>query len=255
MTVSPSSAESHFSFEFPRCSAWSLPTLIRVWCWCPAVPSARQVVQGSPSLFTDQSQNPPECCQRAFSTHWFAFACRGGGGGAGGMGRVWALGWKDGQGRDYGVFLSVEIKQNIFIVSVPPTPSFCRIFPRMHQRPVQPHHLNLHFCNLHEVIGAWRRVTVAGARMHACVFVCPGMCSDIWQAKQRTCPNNRNHMTGKSPPLIHGNNNLHLNYLEACVAQKCVGMRRNDCDCRHWQCVVTHTAAEQWRVDCGELLE
>lgn len=56
MTVSLSSAESHFSLKFPRCSTWSLPTLIHVWCWCPAVPSARQVFQETPLLFTDQSQ-------------------------------------------------------------------------------------------------------------------------------------------------------------------------------------------------------
>ena len=43
----------------------------------------------------------------------------------------------------------------------------------MHHRIAEPYQPNLHFCNLHELIGAWRQLKLC---MHICIVVCVCVC-------------------------------------------------------------------------------
>lgn len=71
LTVSLSSAKSHFSFSC--CSAWSLPTPI--WVLVSSCSIRTTSGSGNPLIVHWPIANTPECCQRAFSTQWFPFSC------------------------------------------------------------------------------------------------------------------------------------------------------------------------------------
>lgn len=75
MTVSLSLAESHLRFKLLVVPRSLFPPRSVSGVCCPAVPSARQVVQEPPSLFTDQSQTHQNAVNEHFPPSGLHFAC------------------------------------------------------------------------------------------------------------------------------------------------------------------------------------
>lgn len=75
MTVSLSLAESHLRFKLLVVPRSLFPPRSVSGVCCPAVPSARQVVQEPPSLFTDQSQTHQNAVNEHFPPGGLHFAC------------------------------------------------------------------------------------------------------------------------------------------------------------------------------------
>lgn len=122
-------AESHLSCLL-------FPTLIRVWCWCPAVPSARQVVQETPSLFTDQSQTHQNAVNEHFPPSGLhlpapvVLAQRAGDAG-GGVAKWGEAGHWGGKATRFGIRLSFCLSR---LKEIDSLPTFCRVFLKMHQQ-------------------------------------------------------------------------------------------------------------------------
>ncbi len=136
-------------------------------------------------MFTDQSQTHQNAVNEHFPPSGLhlpapvVLAQRAGDAGGGWQSRGEAGHW-GGKAARVGIrfsFCLLRLNEIDLLSSFPP---FCHVFLKMHQRTAEPYHPNLHFCNLHELIGAWRQLTVVCAHMHACscvfVCVCLGLC-------------------------------------------------------------------------------
>lgn len=173
MTVSLSSAESHFSFKFPVVPhglfpPWSMSGVgvqlfhqhdkcFRKLPYC-SLTNHKHTRMLSTSIF-----HPVVCiCLHL----WFSPRGQGMQHG-GGVAECGEAGHWGGKAVRVGIRLSFCLSR-LNEIDLLRCFSFCRVFLRTHQRTAEPYNPHLHFCNLHELSGARRPLTV----VRACTCVC-----------------------------------------------------------------------------------